>query len=795
MPVGCSWFVAIRFTPHENTSSISKTSILMPPNFLVVFAVLFVVETVVPPVSADTILHYNHQVGDDVTTHQEQTVTTADGVTDRILSNGNYVDFSLSGQTASGYQQYELSLAAPKGSYLKVGNYSGATRFPFETASEPGLDFSANGSGNNKASGQFEILEITFDPSGNLLTLAVNFFLHGDIHANVSYGQLRYNSNVPLLTPDGVGNLSDEQYQVSQTAGNLTVQVNRNRGSSGPLSVDYATAGGTAVPGRDYTPVSGSLMWADGETASKNFTVPILNSGDPTQPNGTFLINLSGPGAGEQVQAIVTVVTDNSSVTYVHFDYDDFKSQTRERLFNDATGYLMNVTRNSQGGVSVQFSNAGSVSQLSDEDWQIDFRPIAGVAFGPGDYQNQSVNGVSPALSVSGPKVSWGSLGGNFQVLEAEFAADGSVRKFSANFNDANADGTSPVRGEVRYNSQLTIPPTRGAIELSGESYSVYRDAGSATIIVNRVGGSSGNLSVGYYASEGTAAEGLDFATVSGTLDWSDGDAAPKTFEIPVLKRSKPSAGSFLYVQLGGLRVGARTKATLSLNDSYLQPEGIAQFPKFRYSSKIADSSVSVTVVRVGGSSGALPISYSTVDGTAFSTRDYISTSGSLYWSAGDAAPKTVVIPLVKGRADAQTPRSFAVVLTDPSGNIGTFNQASVTISRTEVSAVSVVATTAETAESGGAPGVFTLTRSGDTSAPLTIKYRLDGSARNGQNYRSLVQRKVIKAGRSSAQLLVRPIDLGIVGGKRTVKLTLVGSSDYSISGNGAAKVKINQDR
>nr|WP_294283260.1 T9SS type A sorting domain-containing protein [uncultured Chryseobacterium sp.] len=54
-------------------------------------------------------------------------------------------------------------------------------------------------------------------------------------------------------------------------------------------------------------------------------------------------------------------------------------------------------------------------------------------------------------------------------------------------------------------------------------------------ISVNRVGGSTGTVSVDYTTSNGTAIAGSDYNAVSGTLSWADGDMLPKSFTVTTL--------------------------------------------------------------------------------------------------------------------------------------------------------------------------------------------------------------------------------------------------------------------
>lgn len=57
----------------------------------------------------------------------------------------------------------------------------------------------------------------------------------------------------------------------------VTIEVDRIGGSDGALSVNYATGGGTAVPGTNYDSTSGTLTWLAGDTTPKFFTVQVHN--------------------------------------------------------------------------------------------------------------------------------------------------------------------------------------------------------------------------------------------------------------------------------------------------------------------------------------------------------------------------------------------------------------------------------------------------------------------------------------------------------------------------------------
>src|ERR1035437_9986538 len=95
---------------------------------------------------------------------------------------------------------------------------------------------------------------------------------------------------------------------------------------------------------------------------------------------------------------------------------------------------------------------------------------------------------------------------------------------------------------------------------------------------------------------------------------------------------------------------------------------------------------------------------------------------------------------------------------------------------------VSASATVVTTALKTTPPGVFTITRTGATTAALTVQYALSGTATNGAAYNTLPASVVIPAGTNSARVLVTPREFSFQGSQQTVILTVVGSTNYAIA-------------
>lgn len=71
-------------------------------------------------------------------------------------------------------------------------------------------------------------------------------------------------------------------------------------------------------------------------------------------------------------------------------------------------------------------------------------------------------------------------------------------------------------------------------------------------------------------------------------------------------------------------------------------------------------------------------------------------------------------------------------------------------------------------------PGKFVIRRMGSLDEPLTVYFRLSGSASNGVDYQKLPDAITIPAGRSYAELTVIPIDDELAEGTETVIATLI---------------------
>ena len=97
----------------------------------------------------------------------------------------------------------------------------------------------------------------------------------------------------------------------TKTEGDQTVTITASRtgGSDLAVSVDFATANGSATAGSDYNAASGTLSWVDQESGNKTFVISILEDaiyeGDETVDIN--LSNVTGGAALGSNSAVLTI--------------------------------------------------------------------------------------------------------------------------------------------------------------------------------------------------------------------------------------------------------------------------------------------------------------------------------------------------------------------------------------------------------------------------------------------------------------------------------------------------------
>jgi len=111
--------------------------------------------------------------------------------------------------------------------------------------------------------------------------------------------------------------LTASTYTVAQDGGLVKVTVNRASGSTGAVSIRYATANGSARSGADYNGKSGVLNWASGDATPRTFSIAIRTTA-PYTGSRSFTVSLSNPTGGAlqgAPQSATVTITGSKTVT------------------------------------------------------------------------------------------------------------------------------------------------------------------------------------------------------------------------------------------------------------------------------------------------------------------------------------------------------------------------------------------------------------------------------------------------------------------------------------------------
>ncbi len=121
-----------------------------------------------------------------------------------------------------------------------------------------------------------------------------------------------------------------------------------------------------------------------------------------------------------------------------------------------------------------------------------------------------------------------------------------------------------------------------GSVSFPAGTSSVSETAGTATISVGRAGGAVGPVSVAYATTGGgTATAGTNYASVSGTLNWADGDAAVKSFTVPIYNDNVSGPNRTVALSLSSPAGGATLGTASQLLTIVENPTQNWRFAKF----------------------------------------------------------------------------------------------------------------------------------------------------------------------------------------------------------------------
>ena len=354
----------------------------------------------------------------------------------------------------------------------------------------------------------------------------------------------------------------------------------------------------------------------------------------------------------------------------------------------------------------------------------------------------------------------------------------------------------------------VTIALDRASVLEDGDSSLVY--------LFTRSGEISAPLTV-RYALKGTAVLGLDYTgpNISGSSKTVRFAASSSTATLVV----KPIADTIIeasetvsitLASSSAYRRGTTTAVTGTITNDDVASTPVPSITLDAPAASVTEDGTAnlvYTFTRTGSTSAALSVNY-TVGGTATLGSDYsgISTAGTtktVTFAAGSATASVTVDPT----ADTTVESNETVALTLAAGSgytIGTTGAVTGSISNDDVvtaplPSITLGLASASVSEDGTANLVYTFTRTGSTSAALSVNYTVGGTATLGSDYSGISTAGTTKtvsfaAGSATASVTVDPTADTTVESNETVALTLGAGSGYTIGTTGAVTGTIAND-
>ena len=206
------------------------------------------------------VLAMSSQPGDYIGGGQMYLFTTADGPIKPIV----YRDHSVSMQLFNGYS-WVADFAAPDGAVLAKGDYPNAQRYPFQASGFPGLSVDAPSVGCNTLTGNFQVQLAKYAADGTIQQFPANFEQHCEGMPPALFGWVRFHSTL-------------QQFSVTNaivSGSSAVFTVTLNPVSATNTNVQFSTADGTAIAGKNYVSTSQTVTFSPGQQA-QTVTVPLL---------------------------------------------------------------------------------------------------------------------------------------------------------------------------------------------------------------------------------------------------------------------------------------------------------------------------------------------------------------------------------------------------------------------------------------------------------------------------------------------------------------------------------------
>lgn len=626
-------------------------------------------------------------------------------VTDASATEGGAITFTVT-RSGSGLPQ-SVNYATAAGSALAGSDFTATSGTLNFAAGDTSATFSVTTIGNsvNEATESFTVT--LSSPTGGAV-----------IAAGTATGTITDDDAAPSFS---IGASSATE------GGTATFTVTKTGATDQSFTVNYASATNTAGTG-DFTPVSGTLSFAPGDTA---LSIVVATTDDTAVESAeSFYVNLSGASGGATISSAQGVGTINDN------DVPALSFSVADSFAAEGANVTFTVTRSGTGvAQSVSYATSPGTAEASS-----DFTAASGTL-------NFAVGDTSKTFTVA-------TVNNSVNEATETFTVTLSNPTNGASITAGTATGT------------ITDNDAAPSFAIGAASAT---EGGNVTFTVTKTGSTDQAFSVDYATAPNSAGAG-DFTATSGTLTFAAGDTA-KQIVVATTDDTSAETSETFYVNLSNASGGATistAQGTGTINDN--------DAPVLNFSvgnaSGTEGSNLTFTVTR-SGTGVAQSVSYATAPGTAQASSDYTATSGTLSFAIGDTS-KTFTVATVNNSVNEAT-ETFTVNLSSPTNGatiaVGTGTG---TINDNDA-APSFAIGNASATEGGNV--TFTVTKTGTTDQSFTVNYATATNTAGSSDFTAGSGMLTFAAGDTTKQVVVATIDDSSAESAETFYVNLSGAS------------------
>jgi uncharacterized delta-60 repeat protein len=323
-----------------------------------------------------------------------------------------------------------------------------------------------------------------------------------------------------------------------------------------------------------------------------------------------------------------------------------------------------------------------------------------------------------------------------------------------------------------------------GKFEFMAPAFEVNEDGVQASITVRRVGGTSGpnpdgsgNVSVQFNTTPGTAVPGVNYTSVSTSVSFPPGEVEEQVF-VPVIDDFVITSNKTVNLALSNpsatAGLGDQTNAVLTINniDSAISFSS----PNYQVSETIPTGVATITLTRIGGLNATATVGFATTtNGNAVIGTDYNPTNAVVVFNPGDIS-KTVNVPVLNNplpQGDHSVGMAISNIL---AATIGSPSNAVLTIKDSTFSPGQLqFANTNFFANEGDGTASITVLRTGGSSGSVSaFYYTTPNTAVPGLNYISVSNTVTFSDGQTNRTFTVPLVDNSLAQGILNFNVLLI---------------------